>query len=80
MQGEHWILIANSCHELYFANSRHKIYFADSLGGQKKQFPQAAVQADDATATTIPYQRLRFLHDIFISSSSDKKKLPEFTT
>ena len=29
MQGEHWIMIANS---------RHKIYFADSLGGKKYSF------------------------------------------
>ena len=34
MQGEHWIMIAYS---------RQKLYFADSLGREKKQFPQAAL-------------------------------------
>ena len=54
MQGEHWIIIANSC---------HKVYFADSLG--RPSFSQAAVRTDDERTTTISSQRLRFLRDKF---------------
>ena len=34
MQGDHWIMIANSCQILYFA---------ESLGRKKVQFLQAAI-------------------------------------
>ena len=57
MQGEHWIIIANS---------RHKLYFADS---RSTQFPQAAKRTDDARTTIISFQGLRFLRDICSFSS-----------
>ena len=60
MQGEHWIMVANS---------RQKMQFADSRGRKKYHLSQAAKWTDDARTTTVPFQRLRFPHDICSFSS-----------
>ena len=53
MQGEHWIMIANS---------RQILYFADSLGRKKYSFLKH--HFEQMMPETLQSQRLRFLHDI----------------
>ena len=57
MQGEQWMMVANSCHKLHFADSR------------ATQFSQAAVPADGARTNTHPSLGLPFLKGIFGFSS-----------
>ena len=59
MQGEHWMMIANSCQNLYFA---------DSLGHKKYSFLKQQIE-NDARTLTVPSQHLWFLHDICSFSS-----------
>ena len=53
MQGEFWIMTANSCQNLYFC----RLFWSE-----KVQFAQTAVWIDVARTTTVPSQRLQFLH------------------
>ena len=46
-----------------------KVVFCRLSQQPKVQFPQKAVQTDDARTTTVPSQRLLFLHDICSFSS-----------
>ena len=55
MQGEHWLMIANS---------RQLLYFAQPLGREKHSFLKQGIRTDDARTTTVPSQHLRFLHDL----------------
>ena len=73
MQGEHWIMIANS---------RQRLYFADSIGRKKYSFlkqhyeqmmPEPLESHPSAFAVSTRFMQL------FISPYSDKKKLQEFT-
>ena len=59
-QGEFWIMIANI---------RQILFYLQTLLHVKKQFPQAAIWTDDARMTTVPTQRLRFLHNLCSFSS-----------
>ena len=72
MQGEHWIMIANSCQKLYFADSlgRKKYSF---LKQQYEQMMPEPIQSHPAFVVSTRYMQL------FISSKYDKQKLQEFT-
>ena len=60
MQGEHWIMIANSRHDLYFADSQSK----------RVQFSQQpTLQADDASTSTVSPECMRLLYNICSFSS-----------
>ena len=72
MQGEHWIMIANSRQKMYFADSpgRKKYSF---LKQQYEQMMPDPLHPIPAFAVSTRYMQL------FISSNSDKKKLQEST-
>ena len=58
MQGEHWIMIANSHPKLFFCRLSRATHF-----------PHAAVRINDSTSTIISSQRLRFLCSLCSVSS-----------
>ena len=72
MQGEHWIMIANSC---------QKLYFADSLGRKGTASSRSNMNwwcqnhYSPISAFAVSTQNMQ----LFISSNSDKKKLQELT-
>ena len=72
MQGEHWIMIANSCQKLYYADSlgRKKYSFLKQQYEQMMPEPLQSHSSVCGSYTT---------YAAFISSNSDKKKLQEFT-
>ena len=70
MQGKHWIKIENSRHKLYFADAPGQPRF---LKQQYKQMMPGHYNLIPAFAISTRYMQL------FLTSSSEKKKLPEFT-
>ena len=72
MQGEHWIMIAISCQNLYFADS---LGFKKTVSSSSKMNRWCEIHYSPipAFAASTRYMQL------FISSNSDKKKLQEFT-
>ena len=69
MQGEHWIMIANSCQILCFADPlvRKKYSF---LKQQYEQMMPEPLQSHSSVC---------FFHTIYAASNSDRKKLQELT-
>ena len=74
MQGEHWLIIANSCQLLYFAQSpgREKHSFLEQ---QYEQMMPEPLPSHPIPAFAVSTRYMQH----FISSNSVEKKLQEFT-
>ena len=68
MQGEHWIMIANT---------RQKLYFADSLG--RKRYSFLKQKYERMMREPLQFAVYTRHMQLFISSNSDKKNLQEST-